>query len=111
MARPVRLTVGAQGVTPPVPLNNVATVFNVGIGVVLSAGASLTYSVEHTFDDITAPTFNPATATWFQNSGLTAQTTSKDGSYAAPVLAVRLNVTSWTSGTATLVVIQSGVPL
>jgi hypothetical protein len=92
-------------------MNHAANTFNVGVGVVLSAGASLTYSVEHTFDDINASTFNAGTATWFQNSGLTAQTTSKDGNYSAPVMAIRLNVTTWVSGTATITVIQSGIPL
>jgi hypothetical protein len=108
MARPTRQTATAAGALPPVILNNLAvSPFNVGVGVVLSAGASLTYTVEHTFDDVFAPTFNPATATWFPNSGLTAQTTSKDGNYTAPVAAVRLNVTAFTSGTATLVLIQA----
>lgn len=108
MARPTRQVATAAGALSPVILNNLAvSPFSVGVGVVLSAGASLTYTVEHTFDDVFASNFNPATATWFPNSGLTAQTTSKDGNYAAPVAAVRLNVTAYTSGTATLVLIQA----
>lgn len=108
MARPVRVTLGAVSVSNPIPLDNYSTPFSVGIGVDISAGGSLTYTVEHTFDDVFASTFVPASATWFPNSGLTAQTIDKDGNYLAPVTAVRLNVTAWISGTATMTVIQAG---
>lgn len=108
MARPVRQTATAAGALSPIILNNLnGSPFNVGLGVVLSPGATLTYTVEHTFDDVFASGFNPATATWFPNATLTAQTTSKDSNYAYPVTAVRLNVTAWTSGTATITVIQA----
>ena len=106
--RPIRVTVGAQTASAPIPLNNYSDPFNVGIGVALSAGASLTFTVEHTFDDVFAAGFNPATATWFSNTGITAKTASTDGNYAFPVTAVRLNVTTYASGTATMTVIQSG---
>lgn len=106
--RPIRVTASAAGALAPVPLNNYSDPFNVGIGVSLSAGASLTYSVEHTFDDVFAAGFNPSTATWFTNTGLSAKTASSDGNYAFPVVAVRLNVTSYTGGSATMTVIQSG---
>jgi hypothetical protein len=109
MARPVRITVsGATGVSNPIPLSNYSTPFSVGIGVDISAGGALTYTVEHTFDDVFAKTFNPATATWFANTGLSAKTTDFDGNYTSPVTAVRLNVTAWTSGSATMTVIQAG---
>jgi len=39
---------------------------------------------------------------------VTGETTNQDGNYAFPVRAIRLNVTAWTSGTATLTVIQAG---
>jgi hypothetical protein len=81
----------------------------VGLGIALAPGATLTYTVEHTFDDVYAPGFNPALATWYPNTTLTAQTTSKDGNYAFPVTAVRLNVTAFTSGSAVFTVIQAGM--
>ena len=59
-------------------------------------------------DDVFAASFVAASAVWYANSGMTAQTGDKDGSYTAPVTAVRLNVTAWTSGTATMTVIQAG---
>ena len=108
MARPVRVTLGAVAGSNPIPLNNYTAPFNVGIGCDISAGGSLTYTVEHTFDDVFAATFNSATATWFPNAGLTAQTTDANGNYSAPVAAVRLNVSAWTSGTVTMTVIQAG---
>lgn len=79
--------------------------FNIGLGCVLTGSA--TYSVEHTFDDVYSPTFNPATATWFTNSGLNAKTTSADGNYAYPVNGIRLNVTAGT-GSVTLYILQAG---
>lgn len=108
MARPIRQTASGAGALPPVILNNLnVSPFNVGIGVDLSAGATLTYTVEHTFADVFAASFNPATATWYPNTNLTAQTTSKDSNYAYPVTAVRLNVTAHTGGTATMTTIQA----
>ena len=109
MARPVRVTVsGGTGVSAPIPLNNMSTPFSVGVGCDISAGGSLTYTVEHTFDDVFAKTFTPAAATWFPNSGLTAQTIDKDGNYTAPITAVRLNVGVWASGSVTMTIIQAG---
>ena len=108
MARPVRVTVGSVASSAVIPLNTYGDPFNVGIGCDVSAGGSLTYTVQHTFDDVQSPTFNPATATWFSNSTIVAQTADRDGNYAYPVTAVRLTVTAWTSGTVTMTVIQAG---
>ena len=108
MARPVRVTLGAVAVSAPIPLNNYCTPFNVGIGCDVSGGGSLTYTVEHTFDDVFAAGFTPAGATWFTTTGLGTQTTDQNGNYSAPVTACRLNVTIWASGTVTMTVIQAG---
>jgi hypothetical protein len=99
---------GGTGVSAPIPLDNYQTPFSVGIGCDISAGGALTYTVEHTFDDVFAANFSPASATWFPNSGITSQTTDKDGNYANPVTAVRINVGAWTSGSVTMTVIQAG---
>lgn len=107
MARPVRVTLGAVAVSNPIPLNNYSTPFNVGIGADISAGGSLTYAVEHTFDNVFAAGFNPATATWFPTAGLSG-TTDLNGNLAFPVTAVRINVSVWASGTVTMTVIQAG---
>ncbi len=108
--RPIRVTVGSQAASRAIPLDTYQDPFNVSIGVVLSSGATLTYSVEHTFDDVFSPSFDASTATWFTNSGLGNKTASLDGNYAFPVTAVRLNVTAYTDGDATITVIQAGMP-
>lgn len=108
--RPVRVLVAQQAASAPVPMDTYANPFNAGLAVVLSAGASLTYTVQHTFDDIFAPGFDPANATWFPHASLVTKTASSDGNYSFPVTATRLNVTIYTSGTATLTVVQSGMP-
>lgn len=106
--RPIRHTLSAAGATPPVVLDHYRDPFNVGLGVVLAPGSGLTYTVEHTFDDVFAKTFNPATATWFPNATLANKTASSDGNYVVPVTAIRLNVTAFTSGSVTITVIQAG---
>lgn len=106
--RPVRVSLGAVAVSAPIPLDNYSTPFNVGIGCDLSAGGAATYTVEYTFDDVFAAAFVPASAAWFSLTGITAQTTDKDGAITAPCTAVRLNMTAWTSGTVTMTVIQAG---
>jgi hypothetical protein len=108
--RPIRLTVGSLNNSAPIPLDTYQDPFNTSLAVVLSAGASLTYTVQYTFDDITAPTFDPTTATWFPHATLVTKIASSDGNFSFPVTATRLNVSVYTSGTATLTVIQAGMP-
>lgn len=108
--RPVRVTVSSQTASAPIPLDHYQGPFNVGIGVAVSAGATLTYSVQHTFDDVNAAGFDPSTAVWYTNSALGAKQTTLDGNYAFPVTAVRLNVTSYTSGSVTMTLVQAGMP-
>lgn len=101
--RPAIVSVTGVNVSKVVPPDWNSSPFNVGIGCVVFGTA--TYTVEHTFDDVFDPAFNPATATWIANTGLTAQTTTKDGNYAFPVRGIRLNVTAGT-GTVTMTVMQ-----
>lgn len=107
--RPINQIAAAAGPTSPVPMDHYRQPFNVGLAVVLEPGSSLTYTVEHTFDDVFSPTFNPATAAWFPNATLTNKTASMDGNYAFPVSAIRLNITSFTSGSARFTLIQAGM--
>jgi hypothetical protein len=101
--RPVEKTLSGLGVTPWVPVDYRQAPFEIGIGVALTAGATLTYSVEHTFNDIQDSTVTPIA---YQNVGLTNKVTNDDGNYAFPVRAVRLNVTVYTSGSATMTLLQ-----
>lgn len=108
--RPIRLVISAAEASEPVPIDISQNSVEVGVGVSLSAGATLTFSVEHTFDDIWSAAFDADTAVWYPNTGLTARSASTDGNYAFPVTAVRLNVTAHTTGSATMVVVQAGMP-
>lgn len=108
MAKAIRVTVGSQTTSTTIPLDTYLDPFNVSLAVVLSAGASLTYTVQYTLDDVYSKTFDPATAAWFNHTSLASKTASSDGNFLSPVTATRLNVTIWGSGTATLTVIQAG---
>ena len=108
--RPIRVTVGSATSSAPIPLDHYRSPFNVGIGVTVSAGGTLTYTVEHTFDDVFSPGFDAATATWFPTTSLSAASASATGNLAFPVTAVRLRVSAYTSGSATMTLIQAGGP-
>lgn len=83
--------------------------FAIGVGCVVNSTA-ITFTIEHTFDYTGSSTFISSNATWFPNSGITTQSTNKDGNYAFPVSAIRGNVTAGSStGTLTLTLIQAGV--
>lgn len=108
--RPVVQTVSSLANSTPIPLDTYQDPFNVSVAAVLSGGASLTYTVQHTFDDVFAKDFDPSTATWFNHASLASKTTSSDGNYAFPVRAVRISVGAYTSGSVTFTVIQAGMP-
>lgn len=100
MGMPTILTQAGSGTCTPWWTDWRQDPFNIGFGVVVTGGTA-TYSVEHTFDNLDVVAV--ATATWMPNSGVTAATTSTtNGNYAYPVMAIRLNVS--TTSTATTVV-------
>lgn len=101
MPQPIVISLDGVGASGWAPTNRKQTPFNVGLGVVVSGG--LTYTVEHTFDDVQDSSVTP---TPFSNDGLTSKTTNDDGNYSFPVSAIRLNVTSFTSGSVTLTILQ-----
>jgi len=109
--RPIRVTLSSATSSDPIILDHYRDPFNVGIGVALSAGASLTYVVEYTYDDVFSSSFSPSTATWVTVSAFSpSKTASTDGSISYPVMALRLRVSAYTSGSATMTVIQAGMP-
>lgn len=101
------ITVSSATSSNPVVVDYRAQVFNIGIGCVLSAGADLTYTVQHTYDDLYAAGYNPATGNWFNHSVLVNRTTNAESDYISPITAVRLTVTAWTSGSVTAVFLQA----
>lgn len=80
--------------------------FNVGFGCVITDG-SPTFGIQHTFDDVFAPNFDPATATWFDHPTVTGAVADVDGNYAFPVTAIKLVVAG--TGTVEATVIQAGI--
>lgn len=81
--------------------------FAIGVGCIVNSSA-VTYAVEHSFDDYMADGYVSSAATWFQNSGITAQSTNANGNYAFPVRAIRLNVSAGSStGTVTMILLQA----
>lgn len=98
------ITVSSATSSATIPVNNYSNTFQIGIGCVISAGAVLTYKIQHTFDDIYDASITP---TWFDHSVIVGQTANKDGNYSAPVAAVRLVVTAYTSGSVTATFLQN----
>jgi hypothetical protein len=105
MKSPITVTQSSLGSSRWIPVDYKQTPFNIGMGVKLSAGAVLTYTVEHTFDDIQNPNITPVA---FPNADLNSLSANDDGNYAFPVKAIRLTVGSYTSGDATLLIVQGG---
>ena len=104
--RPIRVSLtGSPEVSTPIVIDQYLGPTNIALGVQVSG--TITYTVQHTYDDPFAVGFNPATAVWFNHSTLSAQTTNAESNYAYPPRAVRLTTTAGT-GTATLTLVQSG---
>lgn len=72
-----------------------------GVICTVSAGASLTYTIEVTGDQVPS-----ATGNWNSHDTLTAQTASANGNVAFPITGIRVNVTSYVSGSVNMGVVQ-----
>jgi len=93
-------TVSSQTTSPWIPLDDNQAAFSATIAVAVSG--TLTYSVEFTLDNVQDPAVTPVAFP----AGLVGETTSKSTYIKYPVKAVRLNVTAFTSGSATIGVRQ-----
>lgn len=103
---PQVISVSSAASSAWIPVDYKQNPFNIDIAVVLSNTPSLTYKVEYTLDDI----FNPAvTPTAFSHISLISLTAGSTGTIKSPVRAIRLTITSWTSGTATMTALQGVV--
>lgn len=101
--RAIVISQTGAGSSATVPMNLHTAPFNVGIGVVVTGTVS--YSIQHTFDDVYNASVTP---TWFTHTSLVAQSASADGNYAFPVRGIKLLVISG-SGTATATLLQAGI--
>lgn len=104
--RAIVLTATGVSATPVAAMNLNVAPFNVGFGVVVTG--TVTYTVQHTFDDVYAPDFNPATATWFAHPTVAAATANADGNYAFPMRGLRVNITAG-SGSVVATTLQAGI--
>jgi hypothetical protein len=86
-----------------IPVDYKQNPYNIGLSLVFSNTPNLTCKVEYTLDDV----FNSAiTPTAFAHATLSNITSNNSGIISFPVRAIRLTVTSWTSGTVTLTALQ-----
>jgi len=104
--RRIDLTQTGVGASAVSPMNLNTSPFNIGFGVVVTG--TVDYTVQHTFDDVNLPTFNPSTAVWFNHPTIAGLAVNADGNYAFPVTAIRLLVNSG-GGTARLTLLQAGI--
>ena len=102
--RPIVLSKTGAGSSSIAPMDTYGNPFNVGMGVVISG--TVNYTVQHTFDNVQDPDVTPV---WFDHTSLYQLTLNADGNYAFPVTAIKLLVNSG-AGTATLTLIQAGMP-
>lgn len=98
--RPQVITQTGTGSTAWIPLDYKQSPFNVGFGVVVSG--TVTYTIEHTFDDVFDTSITP---TAFQHSTIVGQSANANSNYAFPIRAVRITVSDGT-GSATLTLLQ-----
>ena len=89
------------GSSPAIVVNTNISPVNIGFGVI--ATGTVTYSIQHTFD-------NPAVGftVWYTHPTIAAKSDNQDGNYAFPVTGIKVLVTAG-AGTATLNLIQAGI--
>ena len=105
------LTIGVNGLgdAHAVPLDMYPNPFNVGIAVVITG--SPTYTVQHTFDNPFASSFDPSTATWFNHddSGMVGATTNQNSNYSYGCRASRVRMTAGSGATLVITYTQAGL--
>ena len=100
---------GTNTVSSWIPMNHGSQPFNVGFGT-RTAGGPFTYSVEHTFMDVSRETSGTETsAVAFRHADVSLKVSGLDGNFAFPVRYIRLAIaTVAVSGNLYLDVIQTG---
>jgi hypothetical protein len=106
VARQIDVTIDDVGASNTIGVDINLTPVNVAVAVMLSDGATLKYTVEHTYNDLWSQ-HDPDKIVWFPF--IENQTGNSDGYYAYPISGVRVRVTEHTSGSATLRVLQAGI--
>lgn len=104
MARPWTVTVTAVAVSPVYPVDIHSSA---GIAMGVKVTGTITFKVQHTYDDVFAAGFDPANASWIDHPTL-AGSADEDSNYAYLPRGIRLNNTAGT-GTATLTIIPMSI--
>jgi hypothetical protein len=102
--RPTSVTVSSATSSAWIPVNYRQNSFNVGIQVDVSAGATLTWVVETTSDNVFDSSVTPTAIV--AAAPLDTGTGDETGNITIPVRAVRLRISAFTSGSAVMTVIQ-----
>ena len=100
--------VGSVAISAPVKVDYIQQDFNIGLSLNVVSGTN-TSSVQYSLDDpdaVYATDYN-TDAVWYDVTGLDAKTADTSAALIVPCRAVRLNMTAWTSGTATLTIVQA----
>lgn len=106
--RPVTLSCAASPATSNVYAVDIHRI--AGIALAIDVTGTGTFSVEHTFDNVFAKGFDPATAQWYEHpvlKDISADSSSVDSNYAYLPRGIRLKSKTGTA-TATLTIIQMG---
>jgi len=99
---------GSVTISDPVKVDYAQHDFNIGLSLNVVSGTN-TSSVQYSLDDPDAEyaTDYNTDATWYTVTGLSGVTADTSVALIIPCRAVRLNMTAWTSGTATLTIVQA----
>lgn len=103
--RPTSVTLSSTTTSAWIPVDWRKNPFNIGIEIDVSAGATLTWVVEQTMDNIYDPAVTPSAIV--APAPLDTGTGDEIGSLTIPCTAIRLNATV-TSGSVTMTIVQAG---
>lgn len=106
--RPMTATTSGVSTSNVIPFDYLRNGFSVGIGCVVTG--TVTYTIQHTFDNVQSPTYTPASGTWFNHddAALVNATANANGNFAFPITAARVNQTAG-SGSVSVKFIQAGL--
>ena len=102
--RPVTLSITGATTSAVCPTDTYHVPFNIALHCQVTGTVS--YTVQHTFDDVFATGYDPSTGNWSNNSTLAAGTATADGNYQFPVRGIRITQTG--TGTTVLTIVQAG---
>lgn len=97
-----------SAVSPWIPLDQFSHPFNVGFTCTKEGTGEVTYKVQHTMENVLGGV-TPSAGTIFDHSDVSGATGNRDGNYAFPVAAVRLQVVSGSSDFVTIRLRQAGL--